>query len=232
MQEFRYLFRQFLPHIQDIQLAGLKEFPEMVPIVENGITFHQNARKKALLTAEHTGLLSLADDSGLEVDVLERAPGIHSARYASEQATDEENIQKLLAEMKDIPSYRRTAQFVCVIAVAIPGDVLGLFEGVTHGEIGFEPKGTGSDAFQWASKINDQEFIDLALKLRPTAMLESAAKKFNACGAGAAAAAVAVAKKLGKPHGILLAHTSSNEVMVAKMATTSSDSVGYAAMIF
>jgi len=141
MQEFRYLFRQFLPHVLDIQLSGLKEFPEMDPIVEDGLTFHQNARKKALLTADHTGLLSIADDSGLEVDVLNNAPGIFSARYSSDHATDDENIQKLLAEMKDISPDRRTAHFTCVIAVALPGDVLGLFEGVTHGEIGFEPKG-------------------------------------------------------------------------------------------
>jgi XTP/dITP diphosphohydrolase len=142
MQEFKYLFQQFLPHLTDIQLAGLKEFPEMGPITEDGITFHQNARKKALLTAEHTGLLSIADDSGLEVDALENAPGIYSARFAGEHATDEENMQKLLAHLKNVPPYRRTAQFVCVIAVALPGDVLGLFEGVTHGEIGYEPKGT------------------------------------------------------------------------------------------
>jgi len=142
MQEFRYLFKQFLTHVKDIQLAGLKEFPEMDPIVEDGLTFHQNARKKALQTAEHTGLLSIADDSGLEVDALEGAPGIYSARYAGEHATDEDNMRKLLDELKDIPPYRRTAQFTCVIAVALPGDVLGLFEGVTHGEIGFDPKGT------------------------------------------------------------------------------------------
>lgn len=142
LQEFRYLFQQFLPNVHDLQLAGLNEFSPMEPITEDGATFHQNARKKALLTADHTGLLTLADDSGLEVDALNNAPGIYSARYAGEHATDEDNMRKLLAELKDKPHDQRTARFVCVIAVALPGDVLGLFEGVTHGVIGFEPAGT------------------------------------------------------------------------------------------
>jgi AmmeMemoRadiSam system protein B len=97
---------------------------------------------------------------------------------------------------------------------------------------GFTPMGTGAQALEWATKENDQRFIDLALKLEPQAMLASAAENGNACGAGAAAAAVAAAKKLGKTKGLLLAHTNSNEVMVREMGTSSQDSVGYAAIIF
>jgi len=97
---------------------------------------------------------------------------------------------------------------------------------------GFTPMGTGEDAFQWASEVNDGEFIDLALKLEPEGMLTSAAENYNACGAGAAAAAVAAAKKIGRTKGLLLAHTNSNEVMLQKMGTSSTDSVGYAAIIF
>jgi AmmeMemoRadiSam system protein B len=97
---------------------------------------------------------------------------------------------------------------------------------------GFTPQGTGEEALQWASRHNDQQFIDLALRLEPQRMLDSAAENYNACGAGAAAAAVAVAKKLGRTKGFLLAHTNSNEVMLNKMGTTSTDSVGYAAIIF
>ena len=97
---------------------------------------------------------------------------------------------------------------------------------------GFTPMGIGSDAFQWAGEVNDQQFIDLALKLQPQRMLTSAAENSNACGAGAAAAAVAAAKKLGKTKGLLLAHTNSNEVMLQKMGTSSADSVGYAAIVF
>ena len=97
---------------------------------------------------------------------------------------------------------------------------------------GFTPMGTGAKAIQWASDVNDREFIDLALKFEPQRMLASAAENYNACGAGAAAAAVAVAKELGRTEGVLLAHTNSNEVMLRKMGTTSTDSVGYAAIVF
>ena len=97
---------------------------------------------------------------------------------------------------------------------------------------GFTPMGTGADAFQWTSQVNDKEFIDLSLKLEPEGMLTSAAENYNACGAGAAAAAVAVAKRLGRTEGLLLAHTNSNEVMLQTMGTSSAESVGYAAIVF
>jgi AmmeMemoRadiSam system protein B len=97
---------------------------------------------------------------------------------------------------------------------------------------GFTPMGTGTKALQWASGVNDKEFIDLALKLEPQKMLASAAKNYNACGAGAAAAAVAAAKKLGRTKGLLLAHTNSNEVMLEKMGYSSAEAVGYAAIVF
>jgi hypothetical protein len=97
---------------------------------------------------------------------------------------------------------------------------------------GFTPMGTGANALQWASEVNDKEFIDLALKLEPQKMLASAAENYNACGAGAAAAAVAAAKKLGKTKGLLLAHTNSNEVMMKKMGSSSAEAVGYAAIVF
>lgn len=168
MQEFKFLFKQFLSHITDVHLSGLKEFPEMDTIVEDGNSFHQNARKKALLTAEHTGLLSIADDSGLEVDALNGAPGIYSARFAGEHATDDENMQLLLEKLKDIPPYRRTAQFTCVIAVALPGDVLGLFEGVTHGDIGYEPKGSNGFGYDplFIKQDYGKTFAELSLDVK------------------------------------------------------------------
>jgi AmmeMemoRadiSam system protein B len=97
---------------------------------------------------------------------------------------------------------------------------------------GFTPMGTGAEALKWASQVNDKQFIDLALKLDPEAMLTSAAESCNACGAGAAAAAVAAAKKLGKTKSLLLAHTNSNEIMIRTMGTSSAESVGYAAIVF
>ena len=97
---------------------------------------------------------------------------------------------------------------------------------------GFVPMGVGPGGVEWASKVNDQKFIDLALKLDAEGLLKSAAENCNACGAGAAAATIAVAKALGKVKGILLAHTNSNEVMLKKMGGASRDSVGYAAIVF
>ncbi len=97
---------------------------------------------------------------------------------------------------------------------------------------GFTPVGIGPNAFQWASEVNDRQFIDSAMKLDPKTLLANAAENYNACGAGAVAAAVAAAKKLGKTKGLLLAHTNSNEVMLREMGSSSTDSVGYAAIIF
>ncbi len=92
--------------------------------------------------------------------------------------------------------------------------------------------GAGAEGVDWASRVNDKQFIDVALKLDPEGLLAGAAENFNACGAGAAAAAIAVAKKVGKSTGLLLAQTNSNEVMLRKMGTYSQDSVGYAAIVF
>ena len=97
---------------------------------------------------------------------------------------------------------------------------------------GFTPMGSGPQGIKWATEVNDQSFIDLALELDPQAILSNAAENRNACGPGAAAATIAAAKKLGRTRGVLLAHTNSNEVMLKKMAATSEESVGYAAIVF
>ena len=97
---------------------------------------------------------------------------------------------------------------------------------------GFTPMGVNANALKWANDVNDRKFIDLALKLEPEDLLAGAAENCNACGAGAAAAAITAAKQLGKSQGLLLAHTNSNEIMLRNMGTTSTDSVGYAAIVF
>jgi AmmeMemoRadiSam system protein B len=96
----------------------------------------------------------------------------------------------------------------------------------------FTPMGAGIEGLKWASDVNDRKFIDLALEMAADGMLVEAAENTNACGPGAAAAAVAAAKELGKTEGVLLAYTNSNEVMEREMGTSSTDSVGYAAMVF
>ncbi len=96
----------------------------------------------------------------------------------------------------------------------------------------FTPMGTGTKGLKWATEINDQKFIDLALALKAEEILVDAAENSNACGSGAAAATVAAAKELGKTKGTLLAHTTSNDIMTKKMSTPSPDAVGYAAIVF
>jgi AmmeMemoRadiSam system protein B len=96
---------------------------------------------------------------------------------------------------------------------------------------GFTPMGKGADGLQWASNVNDRQFIDLAVSLEAERLLSSAIEKGNACGPGAAAAAIATARKRGATQGLLLAYVNSNDVMQRKMGTTSRDSVGYAAIL-
>lgn len=115
---------------------GLEGEPE-----ETGATFEENALLKARYYARASGVLSLADDSGLEVDALNGEPGIHSARYAGDGATDAERIRFLLAKLKGIPWQERTARFHCVIALVWPGGAEETFDGSREGYIIVEPKG-------------------------------------------------------------------------------------------
>jgi XTP/dITP diphosphohydrolase len=140
-REMEYLLRTYMPAISAVTLAPLTEFPGAPKVEETGATFHENARRKALEMANFTGLMTIADDSGLEVDALGGAPGIYSARYAGAHATDDDNIRKLLFALDGVAADQRSARFVCVVAVALPDDVLGLFEGVCHGVLAEEPRG-------------------------------------------------------------------------------------------
>jgi len=97
---------------------------------------------------------------------------------------------------------------------------------------GFTPMGVGANALGWASNVNDRQFIDLAVALEPQRLLSNAIESGNACGPGAAAATVMAAKRLGATRGVLLAHTSSNDIMLRRMGMANHDSVGYAAIVF
>ncbi len=103
-----------------LQILSLQVLDNPPQVVEDGVTFEENALKKARMMAEYSGYLTLADDSGLEVDALGGAPGVYSARYSGEAGNDEKNNEKLLRELRDIPEERRTARFVCVLALAAP----------------------------------------------------------------------------------------------------------------
>ena len=110
-------------------------------VEESGHTIEENARIKALAYAHASGLLTLADDSGLEVDALGGAPGVHSARYAGPERNDADRIQKLLAALADVLPGQRSARFRCVVALAQPDGAVHTASGVCEGEIGFAPRG-------------------------------------------------------------------------------------------
>ena len=110
-------------------------------VEETGQTFAENATQKALAYARAAGMPALADDSGLEVDALDGAPGIYSARYAGPGASDEERYRKLLAALAGTPPEARTARFRCAVAVAQPGGQVVVAEGKCEGVIAFAPRG-------------------------------------------------------------------------------------------
>lgn len=111
-------------------------------VPETGTTFAENARLKALAYARASGLLTLADDSGLEVDALGGAPGVRSKRYAGENVSDAERNAYLLAKLREVPIGKRTARFRCAIAIATPDGQLWETDGTCEGEIAFEARGT------------------------------------------------------------------------------------------
>lgn len=119
-----------------------RDFPNMAMPEEAGSTFADNASIKAMVAANHSGMLALADDSGLVVDALGGEPGVRTARYGGDSAMDDRGrYMLLLRNMKDVPEGKRSARFVCAVALALPGKLLAVTEGVCEGSIAFEPRG-------------------------------------------------------------------------------------------
>lgn len=116
-----------------IELLSPDEVTSVPEVIEDGDTFEANARRKAGVVAEVTGMMVLADDSGLEVDALGGAPGVRSARYAGDGASDADNNAKLLGALDGVADDARTARFRCVLAVADPGGPLGQRIHIEHG---------------------------------------------------------------------------------------------------
>jgi XTP/dITP diphosphohydrolase len=123
----------------EIEVLTLDDFPGCPDVEEDGTTFEENAVKKAVTVANHTGKPSLADDSGLEVSALNGAPGVLSARYAGEEADDTKNVRRLLKDLQGVQE--RKARFVCCIALAFPDGQVKTFLGYSEGAIGTEPRG-------------------------------------------------------------------------------------------
>lgn len=126
-----------------IEVLSLRNFPEYGEIEETGRTFAENAMIKARQACALTGIVSLADDSGLEVDVLNCEPGVYSARYAGEPKNDANNIDKLLAKLEEMKDEARTARFCCCLAIVCPDGREFLTEGSVDGTILRQRRGSG-----------------------------------------------------------------------------------------
>lgn len=136
VKEFKRITADF-----DIEIKSLSDFGPLPPVVEDGDTFEENAYKKAYHIARVLGLPAIADDSGLVVEALGGAPGVYSARYAGVNASDDDNIDKLLREMKTVSN--RKAYFQCVLSIAVPSGPALTYEGRCNGQISHERQGTG-----------------------------------------------------------------------------------------
>lgn len=133
--EFQEILKDF-----PVEIRSLSDFGPLPEAIEDGATFDENAYKKAHHTAKILGLPALADDSGLVVEALKGEPGVHSARYAGPNATDEENVTKLLQKMKGITN--RKAAFHCVLSIAVPSGPALTYEATCEGDILEERRGT------------------------------------------------------------------------------------------
>ena len=161
IREYCLLLRNIGYHIRTIAEQGIVKI-----ITETGSSYEQNARLKAITYAELSRLITIADDSGLEVDALGGKPGVHSARFAGENTTDEDKVKTLLAKLDSIPWEKRTACFKCVIAIATPEGQLELCHGECRGIITFETRGKngfGYDPIFYIPGI-DKTMAELPLK--------------------------------------------------------------------
>jgi XTP/dITP diphosphohydrolase len=161
-----------------VEIAAIPDFSSLPLVVEDGLTFEANARKKAEAYSRHApGEIVLADDSGLEVDALGGAPGVHSARYAADEphkaennTDDEANNARVLHELNGVPAEKRTGRFVCVLAAARNGETLQLFHGSAAGIILGSPRGTngfGYDPLFYFPQI-DKTFAELTAEEKAT----------------------------------------------------------------
>ncbi|HIY00854.1 MAG TPA: XTP/dITP diphosphatase [Candidatus Blautia faecipullorum] len=136
MKEIREILQDL-----DIEILSLKEAGIEADIVEDGTTFEENAVIKARTICEKTGEIVLADDSGLEIDHLNKEPGVYSARYMGEDTSYHIKNANLIQRLEGVPDEKRTARFVCVIAAAFPDGTIKTARGTMEGRIGYEEKG-------------------------------------------------------------------------------------------
>ena len=160
----------------EVHIAGLDEFPHIGEIEETGITLLENAFIKARVVHKQTGLASIADDTGLEVDALNGAPGVYSARYAGQNPTYEENCEKLLYSLRNFPEEKRTAKFRTVVAF-VDRETEYYAEGIVKGSIINECR--GEDGFGYDS-IFMPDFLGLTYAQMDTIQKNSMSHRFKA----------------------------------------------------
>lgn len=134
--EYQEMFSDLPVALVTLDAVGIRD-----DVAETGATLAENARLKAIAYARQSGLLTLADDSGLEIDALGGAPGVHSKRYAGENKSDAERIAFLLDKLRDVPPGKRAARFRCAIAIATSDGQLWETDGACEGEIAFDLRG-------------------------------------------------------------------------------------------
>ena len=165
--EFRRILDALAPGA--IELIGVDQFPDLVDVEETGSTFEENSLLKARYTCQATGLPAIADDSGLCIDALNGDPGIFSARWAGSHGNDQANLEKVLAQLKDVADEKRTAHFMCVASLVLPDGrekvAEGRFEGhILHAPVGengfgydpiFQPLGLSISSAQMSAEEKD-----------------------------------------------------------------------------
>ena len=135
---------------------------ELSEVEETGATFEENAFLKAEAAMRQTGLPAVADDSGLMVDALDGAPGVYSARYAGEGASDSQRNEKLLQELKNVPQDQRTARFVSAVCCVFPGGESVCVRGECEGTIAFAPSGYGGFGYDPLFLVGEKTYAELS----------------------------------------------------------------------
>ena len=147
----------------DVEVVSMKEAGIHADIVEDGSTFEENAVIKARTICEITGEITLADDSGLEIDYLNKEPGIYSARYMGEDTSYHIKNASLIQRLEGVPDEKRTARFVCAVAAAFPDGTIKTVRGTMEGRIGYEEKGANGFGYDPIFKPEgyEQTFAEL-----------------------------------------------------------------------
>lgn len=144
-------------NVKTAEMAGIT----LTDVEETGTTFEENAFLKADSGCRESGMVCVADDSGLMVDCLDGAPGVYSARFAGEHGNDEKNIEKLLEELKNVPKEKRTAKFVSAVCCCFPDGRHFTVRGECHGIIAFEKHGNGGFGYDPVFLVGDKTFGEL-----------------------------------------------------------------------